>query len=228
MLEKMYVLHRRHYRENSHLLDLYSQTQGKISVIHRTSKRKLRLQPFVLYGASITGKRDLKYLSAVETISSSYALHKQSLYCGFYINELLHRLLSVNEASKNIFLIYQQTLEILSHTDQVEPCLRRFEYKLLTELGYGFSWEKDDQGSNILDHKYYYFSLSKGFYLADTLFYNDNHPKVKFFSGEIILSIGCDNWEHIATWKVAKDIMREALAYLLGNQPLMSRRLFIS
>ena len=46
MLDSVFVLHRQAYRESSQLLDLYSQAQGRISAIHRVSKKEASFAAF--------------------------------------------------------------------------------------------------------------------------------------------------------------------------------------
>jgi len=231
MLDSVFVLHRQAYRESSQLLDLYSQTQGRISAIHRVSKKKPALQPFTLYGIQLAGKGELKNISQVEALSAPFTLHKQSLYCGFYINELLQRLVRKYESNTNIFTYYQQALEILATTEEQEPCLRRFESQLLNELGYGFSWQQDNQGQAIQNDGYYLFDSESGFFKNPALQYGaetsfQDKGQSLGFSGAVLNAIAHEDWHNPETWKVAKQVMRIALHPLLGDKPLVSRSLF--
>ena len=58
-----------------------------------------------------------------------------SLICGFYLNELLLRLLPKEDNYESLFNFYHTTMENLSQGTNIEVTLRRFELKLLLELG---------------------------------------------------------------------------------------------
>lgn len=237
-----YVLHRKPYRENSQLLDLFCEKQGRFSAIYRINKKNPQLQPFVPYRMQFSGRGDLKYCQHVEAhyshISESgnlrgVALKGRNLYCGFYLNELLMRLTWKDEPQAEIFQVYQQTLSgllLLENDHQAEPFLRRFEFHLLAILGYEYNWQQDSDCCDIMPNKRYYFDPNSGFKSFDTenaeRGYAMSHEAMHGFPGDALLAIAADDWTHKMSWQVAKKIARLALEPLLGSKPLASRGLF--
>lgn len=239
-----YVLHRRPYRESSQIVDLFCEKQGRFSALYRVNKKQPALQPFTPYQMQFSGRGDLKYCQHVEiNYPSVYAsddltekglsvkgqtLKGKNLYCGFYLNELIMRLAWKDEPQPELYQIYQQTLLGLLRLEndmQSEPILRRFEFHLLSILGYQYNWLQDSDCRDIRAEHYYHFDPASGFNIINTQAYGINHPS-QGFPGHVILAIAADDWQHELSWQVAKHIARLALKPLLGDKPLTSRELF--
>ena len=97
-LQKAFVLHARAYHETSVLVDLITQRLGRVCVIAkgvRTPKSSWRglLQPFVPLFVSWSGRGELPILKIAEACGSMICLKHRFLLDGFYINELLMRIL---------------------------------------------------------------------------------------------------------------------------------------
>lgn len=219
-LDTVFVLHRRPYKETSQLLDLFSLQQGRCSALHRTNRKNPSLQPFVPYQLQFSGKGDLKYTKAVEVLSAPYQLAGRKLYCGFYLNELMVRLTWKGEPAPGLFDLYQQTLQSLQSAPHDEPVLRRFEFHLLSLLGYSYDWSIDSSGQPINPQGGYYFDPSVGFVACLDL------GRQGIFRGQDILAIADNDWADPSSWQVAKQVARLALQPLLGDKPLTSRTLF--
>jgi DNA repair protein RecO (recombination protein O) len=239
-----YVLHRRAYRDSSQIVDLFCEKQGRFSALSRVNKKQPALQPFTPYQMQFSGRGDLKYCQHVEiNYPSVYAnddltanglsvkgqgLKGKNLYCGFYLNELIMRLTWKEEPQPEIYQIYQQTLLGLLRLEndmQSEPILRRFEFHLLSILGYQYNWLQDSDCRDIQAEHYYHFDPTSGFNIINVQSYGINHSS-KGFPGHAILAIAGNDWQHELSWQVAKHIARLALKPLLGDKPLTSRELF--
>jgi len=233
-----YVLHRKPYRESSQILDLFCEKQGRFSALYRVNKKHPPLQPFIPYQIQFSGRGHLKYCQNVEANYSSLSELKgqsfkgKNLYCGFYLNELIMRLTWQDEPQAELFKIYQQTLQgllLLDNDQQSEPFLRRFEFHLLTILGYQYNWQQDCDCRDILPELHYYFDPSAGFKPINAQAYGGNltiSNAGNRFSGAAILAIAADDWQQASSWQVAKQVARLALKPLLGDKPLTSRKLF--
>ena len=90
-----------------------------------------RLQPFSPLLISFSGRHELKILSHAELSAKPLELLGSSMMCGFYLNELLVRLLQKGESNQELFELYLNTLEQLQQSGQVECVLRLFEKRLL-------------------------------------------------------------------------------------------------
>lgn len=233
-----YVLHRKPYRESSQILDIFCEKQGRFSALHRVNKKNPPLQPFTPYQIQFSGRGHLKYCQYVESNYSNlpelkgHTLKGKNLYCGFYLNELIMRLTWQGESQADLYKIYQQTLHGLLALDsdqQSEPYLRRFEFHLLSILGYQYNWQQDSECRDILPERHYRFDPHVGFIAINAEAYGIHtsaSSTMAAFSGEAILAIASDDWGHALSWQVAKQIARLALQPLLGDKPLTSRALF--
>lgn len=226
-----FLLHRRDYRETSVLADFFTLDHGVISGvvkgIRRSSKtQRLTLQPFTLLNIGWYGAGDLKSIKMVETVEAAPLLVNEQLFCGFYINELLLRLLNRYDPYPLLFTDYQETLKklISCKKEDVEIVLRIFEKKLLTILGYGFNFMQDSDGEPLHEQAQYLFESDYGFVRMTTSPTRDQQSLV--YQGDVLMAIAHDDYESIDTRRAAKRLMRVALAHYLGGKPLHSRQLF--
>jgi len=144
-LQPCFILHQKPFKESSVILDVFSQNQGRLSILARGAKRpkstlKNRLHPFALLLLSWTGKHDLKILIDAQIEGGPYSLYGMTLFCALYINELLIKSLSNEDPYVSLFHYYNIALKSLVNANndinQIKKILRIFEAQLLTELGY--------------------------------------------------------------------------------------------
>ena len=114
-LQPAFVLHTRPYRDTSMLVDFLTPQFGRFTAVARgvrarkTIKRNL-LNPFAGLLISFQGKTDLKLLTGFEAGTPHFSLTAKHLYSGFYLNELLMRLLPAFDAHDDIFHLYLRKL----------------------------------------------------------------------------------------------------------------------
>lgn len=225
-LQPAFVLHRRVYRETSLIVELFTQDYGRIAAVAR-GVRKARsrtaslLQPFVPLFISCYGKGELLTLTQIEADGISGLLNK-NLRCGFYLNELLMRLLPKSDPHAQLFTIYKQTVAALRQQGEQldERVLRLFEKKLLVEIGYGLPLRQENKFN---DEQHYLFDLERGFFpcpLGSTL----KAPTI--FRGKTLNAMLNENFDDHSMLQEIKRLMRFILSLLLGDKPLQSRRLF--
>ena len=68
---------------------------------------------------------------------------------GFYLNELLLKLTERRDPHPEIFCSYAACVQALCDGEVEEPTLRRFEKRLLNDLGYGLELRCTDDGSPV-------------------------------------------------------------------------------
>ncbi|KAA0873827.1 DNA repair protein RecO [Nitrincola tapanii] len=219
-LSAAYVLHTRAYRETSLLVDLFTLEQGRVSAVARGARRRgasgrYQLQAFQPIQASWTGRQALKQLTHAEPAGVQPQLQGRSLLCGLYANELLQRLLPEFESCPQLYLYYTYLLNELHLANDLEGALRTFERKLLDTLGYAFPWPplQDQQ-------IHYQYTPETGFTPCMASQYS--------YPGIHLQAIAEDCYELPETKRLAKRLMRTALAEVLGPKPLKSRELFLS
>lgn len=222
-LQPAFVLHHRPYRETSLIVDLLTKEHGRISAIARgvrTPKSRTRslIQPFTPLLVSWQGKSELMTLTTIETNEAPYWLKGDCLLSGFYLNELLVRILHKHDPHPQIYTIYRNTLLELQNPQSIEKTLRIFEKKLLEELGYGLQLQYD-----IHPEQQYCFISDQGF----TIYQNEDIAQVRIFSGKSLLAFAAETLDTPDSLRDAKRLIRLALAPLLGQQSLHSRKLFV-
>lgn len=222
-----YILHTRPYRDTSMLVDFITPEFGRMTAVARgvrsrkTPKRNL-LNPFMRLLISFQGKTDLKLLTQFEPEGVHYSLTAQHLFSGFYLNELVVRLLPEWDAHPDIYRLYEQSLQALNAQQEVEPVLRVFEFQLLQALGYGIDFTMDAKSGEVISaHSHYCLDSLQGFYLAHA----DAPLHLQFCGAHIHAMAQCD-YSLREVKQTAKRISRLLLKPLLGCKPLSSRALF--
>lgn len=237
-LQTAYVLHTRPYRDTSLLVDFFTPDLGRIGAVARGVRqakggKRTLLNPFNCLLISLQGKQDLKLLTALEASGPGYFLTGSQLYSGFYLNELLTRLLPEMDPHTQLFYAYQDCLQQLHSGVELEPLLRNFELNLLAELGYAINFEMDAHtGEKISAEGWYQFDIQTGFYLdqflAETKSRHEEQVPNHLFVGEALLAIASRDFSQAETRMTAKRLSRLMLQPLLGSRPLKSRELFIA
>ena len=214
-LEAVWVLHSRPYRNSSVILELLGERRGRIGAVARGGRRNTLLQPFRPLLASFSGRGELLTLTHCEAEGAALPLTGRALFCGFYLNEILVRVLHRFDPHPELLEPYRATLSLLTHADMPQDVLlRRFELMLLDALGYGFSLDHDAEGQPLNAGHAYRLDTTLGLI-----------PDPKGFPGDALLAIAAGDW-HDTARRVARDLLRQALAPLLGDRPLVSRELF--
>lgn len=218
-----FVLHSQAYKETSALLDLLTPNGRMRAVLRGARQRSGSLaRPFVALEIECKGRNELKTLSRFEAQGTPLWLTGSGLYSGFYLNELLVRLLPLDDACPELFEHYRLTLNAIARGHALEPVLRSFEWCLLSSMGYGFALDYDQQGQPIQTEAYYCFDPVAG------LVRNPIQDDCSGFRGRELLALNTACWEAPGALPAAKRLMRLALAPHLGSRPLVSRTLFSS
>lgn len=227
-LQPAYILHTRPYRDTSLLVDLLTPDFGRVTAVARgvrknkTPKRQL-LNPFSRLLVCWQGKTDMKLLTSFEADNHFLSLTANHLYSGFYLNELLVRLLPEMDSHNGIYYAYEQSLDALQAQADIEPLLRAFEFRLLAELGYGLDFTQDARtGCAIVPQGFYECHHQEGFFSAAP-----DMPEHVLIKGEALLAIERGDYTDPETRLQAKQLARRLLRPLLGSRPLNSRELFV-
>ncbi len=143
-----YVLHRYDWSESSLILDVFTREQGRVAVVAKGAKKpfsQLRsvLLPFqriqVTLGRPPSGDevREVDTLRAAEWTGGAAMLTGAALFSGFYLNELLMKLLARHDPHPALFDAYAATVAALGGADEADAqaVLRAFELVLLKEIG---------------------------------------------------------------------------------------------
>lgn len=219
------MLHQRPYRETSFLLDVLTLDYGLISLVARGMRQKKRrnqqaIQLFQPFWLNWFGRGELLTLGKMEVIQAPYWLKGHSTLCGLYINELLVRLLSQQQAEPMIFEAYQQALSGLQAAEQTEQTLRIFEKRLLESLGYGVDLTTDHEGQAVMPERHYGYLAEAGLRQCA------EQDPARLISGASLQQLHDETLHDPVSLNETKQLMRVIINYHLEGKPLKSRQLF--
>lgn len=228
-LQPAFILHTRFFSDSSLLVDVLTLEHGRLTLLAkgvRASRSRLRgiLLPFIPLLLSWSGKTDLPILTKAETTKLGYNLQGKAFLSGFYLNELITRLLQRHEPHERTFIAYENALLALQNKTDTELVLRKFEKELLADLGFGLELDRDVNNNIVEAEDFYIFEFGSRLV---KLLHNDNIT-VNVFSGKSLLALHHDALQSLEEFRDAKRLLRMALANLLGNKPLKSREMFQS
>jgi DNA repair protein RecO (recombination protein O) len=224
--EPGFVLHAHPYKETSLIVEAFTSGHGRIALVARGAKRPrsvLRgvLQAFQPLLLSWSGRGDVKTLMHAEWQGGLPLLEGEALLCGFYVNELLLKLLPRDDPHAALFAAYEETLHALASAADLASPLRRMEVRLLAELGYGLQLERDAQTGEALDAnaRYYYVYERGPQRVASSL------PHSEEVSGAVLLAMRQGEFADAQRAQEAKQLMRQILNHFLERENLFSRQM---
>ena len=219
--DRCFLLHRRPYSDSRWLVDYLTEQYGRVSGIQRSAAgNRHSLELFTEYSISWRGKSQLVTITQCEA-ERSFPLSGRKLYLGLYLNELVVRTTGPEEEVEGLYGAYMGSIAgIGSENSDVEPILRSFERALLRGLGYEivFGYELS-KGRKVEPDLHYQFDPEGGFRRVETSIDGS-------LEGASLLAIARNDYTSQRTRQVAKSILRTALQFRVGNQPIVSRSLF--
>lgn len=221
--EPAFVLHTYPWRETSLIVETLSRNHGRLALVARGARRPLssiksRLLAFQPLELSWFGKGGLRTLHAAEWQGGDLRLQGRALMCGFYLNELLLKLLPPDDPHERLYDRYAGTLAELSTQSDPEPILRRFELDLLSELGYAQTLTHMADGEAVEPGRRYGYSLDHGVVAAG------GGP---VYAGKTLLDMAAGNFSDPRTLAEGKQLMRILINHYLADKPLLTRQLLV-
>jgi DNA repair protein RecO (recombination protein O) len=223
--EPGYVLHTYPYKETSLVVEAFTRRRGRVALLARGARRPRSALRGVLLAFhplrfSWSGAAELANLVNAEWAgilkADSGPLRGRGLMCGFYLNELLLRLLPRDDAHEALFDAYAGALAGLAGGGDVSPVLRAFEKRLLAELGYAPLLEREAaSGEHIDPDRSYGYEPDRG-----------PVPAVNggvHVSGRTLLDLAADDYSRQQTRDEARLLMRTLIAQRLHGQVLHTR-----
>lgn len=221
--EDAFVLHTYPYKETSLIVEAFTRRFGRVAVLARGARRPRSamrgvLLSFQALSLSWSASAELGNLIAAEWSGAIRPLRGRGLMCGFYLNELLLRLLPRDDSHEALFDCYSQSLKELSASTSYPPILRSFEKRMLAELGYAPLLERDAASRPIDPAARYVYEPERGPMLLKNSVSND--PSV---SGQTLLDVAADDYGRAETRDEARALMRSLIAQRLHGQELHTR-----
>ena len=236
--EPAFVLHSYPYRETSLIIEAFTRNWGRIALVARGARRPrsalrgvlLAFQPLLL---SWGGKAELRTLHKAEWQGGLPQLQGRGLLCGFYLNELMLKLLAREDAHEALYETYHVTLAALSNGGEHATTLRSFEQRLLKEAGYALTLDRDVMtGEAIRADGSYRYLLERGpvrvgqaaLHVAER---GDDDENRLELAGQTLLDMAREDYTSALTLQQSKALMRILINHCLGNQILNTRQLLM-
>jgi DNA repair protein RecO (recombination protein O) len=226
-LEPGFVLHAYPYKETSLIVEAFTRRFGRISLLARGARRPRSAMRGVLLAFhplrfTWSASAELGTLTAAEWGGGQKSLAGIGLMCGFYLNELLLRLLPRDDAHEALFDAYSDALARLSEsraaTAAQSAVLRGFERRMLAELGYAPVLDREAaSGAAIEPDKRYVYEAERG--PVETRRSNGD----SVVSGRTLLDMAADDYEDARTREEARRLMRALIAERLDGRSLHTR-----
>ena len=230
--EPAFVLHSYPYKESSLIVEVFARHRGRVGLLARGARRPrsairgvlLAFHPLRL---SWSASAELGTLTGAEWSGGQAALSGQSLMCGFYLNELLLKLLPREDAHERLFDAYAEGLARLAAGQDHAAVLRGFERRLLTELGYAPLLERDAAtGLPVQAALRYAYEPERGPLATEGTGARAGIHAMTV-SGQTLLDMACDDYARHETREEARRLMRWLIGARLGAQPLHTREVLL-
>jgi len=179
------------------------------------------LRPFQRLLVSWSGTSEACALVGAESDGQMTRLAPERLMSGFYLNELLLKLTERRDPHPEIFFSYASCVQALCDGEVEERALRRFEKRLLNELGYGLELTQTGDGIPVQQDKYYRFALQSGPQLCVA-----EAPGAVY--GQSLTDLQSESFEDARSLRDAKRLLRAAIDVCLDGRALKSREVMLA
>jgi len=224
-----YVLHTYPFRETSLIIEVFSRDFGRMALLARGARRPraairgllMAFQPLEIGWA---GKGEVLTLMKAEWQGGQPLLAGETLFCGYYLNELLMHLLPREDAHEQLFDRYADMLARLGADPGGkvrEADLRSFEKALLQALGYGLTLVHDGAGEAVVAEGLYAYRMEQGPVRLDHA-----EEAAQVVSGKTLLDLEAEDFTDPRSRFEAKQLMRTLMAYYLAGKELETRKIF--
>jgi DNA repair protein RecO (recombination protein O) len=221
--EAGFVLHTYAYKETSLIVEAFTRRFGRVSLLARGARRPRSamrgvLLSFQALSLSWSASTELGNLIGAEWSGALRPLRGRGLMCGFYLNELLLRLLAREDPHEALFDYYDDALLRLAAETDFASILRNFEKRMLAELGYAPLLERDVASRPIDPAARYVYEPERG----PTLL-NNSISRDSSVSGQTLLDVAADEYQRAETRDEARTLMRTLITQRLHGQELHTR-----
>lgn len=230
--EPAFVLHSYPYKETSLIVEAFARRQGRVALLARGARRPRSALRGVLHAfqplrLSWGGAGELNTLASAEWQGGLPFLRGFGLMCGFYLNELILRLLPREDAHESLFDTYAGSLARLGREEASAPVLRSFEKRLMAELGYALMLDRDAASGEPIDPAaHYLYDPERGPLRV-------NAPGASGADGSLVvrgrtlLELEADRFCSAETLQQARGLMRGLIGLRLHGQTLHTRAILL-
>ncbi len=223
LLEPGYLLHQRPYRNSSLIIECLTARHGRQSLVARGARRaesrqRSLLQAFQPLRFSWVSRSEMGNLTLAEAAAPAHELAGDALMAGFYLNELLLRLVPRGDQSDRILSCYSSCLARLAAGGNAAQALRLFELELLDALGYRVDLDTDCRtGEPIEPDRQYTFEHEGG------LTASGEQTTMEGISGRHLIALREQRLDDPDSLRAARTLLGGILRQHLGERPLKTR-----
>ena len=223
--EQCFVLHTTPFSETSLIVQLFTRTYGRISVLAKGARRlksqfRGHIRPFVLSNASWVGKGNVPTLIEFQNETTPNRFDDEVFYCNTYVNELISRLVADRDPHPALFDEYCAAMQSLAEKS-VDPfvILRIFEKNLIRELGYELVLRTEDDRKTPIDANcHYIYNFNSGPSPADP-----TDPDA--IMGKTLIAIEAGQFTSPNVKKESRKLLERALTHYLEGRTVSSREI---
>jgi len=228
--EHAFVLHTYPFQDTSVIVEAFTRQHGRIGLVAKGAKRPksplrgalLAFQPLNL---SWIGRGELRTLTRAEWAGGPHALSGLAMMCGYYLNELLLKLVQRDDPHERLFDDYATALAGLARGEETQAVLRRFEIALLREIGYALLLERDaERGVPLAAESRYAYMPERGPLALETGGAPQGGVELR---GKTLLDMARGDFSDPTTVTESKILMRRLIGQHLDQRALNTRQMLL-
>lgn len=228
--EHAYVLHTYPFQDTSVVVEAFTRRHGRIGVLAKGARRpksplRAALLAFQPLSIAWAGRGELPILVRADWVGRQHVLSGVCMMCGYYLNELLLKLVQRDDAHEGLFDAYDHALRGLAAGESSQSVLRRFEIALLREIGYALQLEHEaDAGTPLVAERRYAYLPDRGPIPAEAA---EAGTVTVELCGKTLLDMAQGDFSDPRTAAESKLLMRWVIGMHLDQRPLNTRQLLI-
>ena len=218
-----YILNHRPFRDNSLLVDIFTEDYGRICCVARPAKKRGKilkgsLEPFRYLHLQWIGKGEVQTLTEADE-RGRHTIPPSEMMMGLYLNEILLFLMQQHSPLPELFSAYKYTLHKLNNPDINKQIMMQFELYLLASLGLPVVAQTDEAISAEMRYR---FSLEGGITVVDELF--DPQSRSVIIDGDLLIALQDIQTLNEEQWEKLRQFL-DTVFSLLIPRTINSRKL---
>lgn len=228
--DRAYVLHTYPFQESSVVVEAFSRRYGRLGLLAKGAKRpksplRAALLAFQPLAMAWSGRGELPILTRADWVGRQHPLAGLAMMCGYYLNELLLKLVQRDDPHEGLFDAYDEALRGLSAAEPTQAVLRRFEVALLREIGYALQLECDaEQGAPLVAEERYAYVPDRGPLRIQA---GGSVSGAVELQGKTLLDMARGDFTDPLTATESKLLMRWVIGHHLDQRMLNTRQLLL-
>lgn len=228
--DRAYVLHTYPFQESSVVVEAFSRRYGRLGLLAKGAKRpksplRAALLAFQPLAIGWSGRGELPILTRADWVGRQHPIAGLAMMCGYYLNELILKLVQRDDPHEGLFDAYDEALRGLSAAEPTPAVLRRFEVALLREIGYALQLECDaEQGTPLVAEERYAYVPERGPLRIET---GGPVSGAVELHGKTLLDMARGDFTDPLTAAESKLLMRWVIGHHLDQRTLNTRQLLL-